>query len=126
MADWAWAEYFKGRAGEHLVALVEGPAVATCVLTLGELAELHERGGEPGLEDHVAFIGSRGRILTVTEEAAVRAGRTKWAQRHAGHDMGIVDAMIYETARANGLEVVTGDEGFKGLEGVRMIAVKGR
>lgn len=124
---WVWAAYFQGgAAAQRLVPIVEGPDVATSMLTLGELADLHERASEPGLDDHVAFIAARGPILELTKTGAMRAGSTKWRQRRAGHEMGLVDAMIYETAREHGLELVTGDQGFRGLDGVRMVSARAR
>lgn len=35
--------------------------------------------------------------------------------------MGLVDALIYETARAHDLIVLTGDPDFGGLDGVEMV-----
>lgn len=124
---WVWAAYFQGGAqAQRLMAIVEGPDIHTSILTLAELADVHERSKTPKLEDNAAFIAGRGPVLEVTHDIALRAGRTKWQQRRAGHHMGIADAIIYETAREHGLELVTGDEGFKGLDGVRMVSSKAR
>lgn len=124
---WVWTAYFQGGPqAERLAAIVEGPDVATCMLTLAELSDIHERAGVKGLEENAGFIADRGPILEVTRHVAIRAGRTKWRQRRAGRGMGLADAIIYETAREHGLELVTGDEGFAGLDGVRMVATKKR
>lgn len=122
---WAWVEYFLGTAaGAQARSFIEGPDVATSVLTLAELADLHSRDRRPGLEERVAFIRSRGPILEPSHRAAQEAGRLKWAQRKRGHEMGLVDAIIYETAREHGLAVVTGDPGFNGLPGLEAIKTK--
>ena len=119
---WAWVEYFQGSpAGARVRPLVDNGEAATCILTFAELADLHERARRPGLEPRLAFVAARGAILEVTRQAATRAGRTKWAQRANGHPLGLGDAIIYEVARENDLELVTGDEGFLGLEGVRFV-----
>ncbi|MEK6975351.1 MAG: PIN domain-containing protein [Candidatus Thermoplasmatota archaeon] len=124
---WVWAAYFQGGPlAERLVPLVEGPGVATSILTLAELADIHERSTTPRLAENAAFIASRGPVLEISPQAALRAGGTKWRQRRARREMGIADAIIYETAREHGLELVTGDSGFKGLEGVRLISTKAR
>jgi len=122
---WAWVEYFRGTpVGARIRPYVEGGQPATCILSIAELADLHARDGRPGLPERLAFIAGRGPILDVTSQAAVRAGATKWAQRSAGHPMGLGDALIYEVARDEGLDVVTGDPGFVGLDGVRFIATE--
>lgn len=125
---WAWLEYFAGSSADaRLRSSIEGPDVSTSILTLAELSDVYERDGRTSVvHERIAFIRSRGAVLDLSSEAAVGAAGTKWRQRRAGHDMGIVDAMIYETAREHGLELVTGDEGFKGLDGVRMISAKAR
>lgn len=124
---WAWVEYFQGSpAGARVRPVVEGPDAATSVLSLAELADLHARDRRPGLEARVTFIRSRGPVLEVSQRAAQQSGATKWQQRSKGHPMGLADAVIYETAREHGLELITGDKGFKGLAGVRFLDARSR
>lgn len=124
---WAWVEYFQGSAeGARVRPLVEKGEPATCILSVAELSDLHARAARPGLDERLAFIASRGPLLGVSRQAAARAGRTKWAQRGKGHPLGLGDAVIYEVAREHDLELVTGDPGFTGLEGVVMIAPRKR
>lgn len=119
---WAWVEYFEGTvAGAAVRPMVEKGDAATCILTIAEMSDLHARAERPGLEEKLLFIAARGPIYNISHEAASRAGRTKWAQRRKGIPLGLGDAIIYEVAREHGLEVVTGDPGFRGLEGVRFI-----
>ena len=120
---WAWTEYFLGSPmGAKGRQSIEGPDVATSILSIAELADLHARDARPGLEEKIAFIRSRGPVLEVSQRAAQQAGFVKWSQRRNGHGMGLADAMIYETAREHGLRVVTGDEGFKGLPDVDFLS----
>jgi predicted nucleic acid-binding protein len=120
---WAWVEYFQGsEAGSEVRKLVEHDEPATCILSFAELSDLHARAERPGVDGRLAFIASRGPVLDVSRQAAQRAGATKWAQRRKGHAMGLGDAVIYEVAREHDLEVVTGDEGFHGLEGVKFLS----
>lgn len=120
---WAWVEYFKGTAHGARVGevLAREDTVATSILTVAELGDLHFRDGRPALEERISFIASRGRLLEVTRAVAEKAGRTKWAQRRRKRAMGLGDAIIYETAQAEGLTVLTGDPGFKGLPGVEFL-----
>jgi len=124
---WAWVEYFQGSpAGARIREIVEGADVATSVLSLAELSDLYAREGRAGLAERIAFIRSRGLVLDVSQRSAEQAGATKWAQRKKGHPLGLADAIIYETARENAMDLVTGDEGFKGLPRVRFIETKPR
>lgn len=124
---WAWVEYFQGSPqGARVRLVVEKGEAATCILSIAELSDLHARAKRPGLDERLAFIAGRGPILDVSRQAAARAGQTKWAQRAKGYALGLGDAIIYEVAREHDLELVTGDEGFRGLEGVRMIAPGGK
>jgi predicted nucleic acid-binding protein len=125
---WVWLEYFGGSpSAARLRAIVEGPEVATSVITLAELADVYERDGRSKVVDErIQFIRSRGAVLPVPEDAARRAGKTKWAQRKKGHPLGLADAMIYETARETGLTFVSGDVGFKGLVGVQLVNAQSR
>lgn len=119
---WAWVEYFQGSPeGAMLRPLIEKREVATCILSFAELSDLHARAARPGLEDRLLFIASRGPVHEVSHTAATRAGATKWSQRRNGHALGLGDAVIYEVAREHGLEIITGDPGFRGLPGVRLV-----
>ena len=122
---WAWTEYFLGTAaGAKVRPVIEGPDVATSIMSIAELTDSHARDPRPGLEDKLAFIRSRGPILDVSQRAAVEAATVKWSQRRKGHGMGLADALVYATAREHGLNVLTGDEGFTGLPGVDLFAAK--
>lgn len=122
---WVWVEYFQGStAGRRVRPVVEGPEVFTSIITFAELSDLYGREGLPGLDERLMFIRSRGPVLATSQGAARAAGATKWAQRKKGHPLGLADALIYETARERGLDVVTGDPGFQGLPGVTMVGAR--
>jgi predicted nucleic acid-binding protein len=121
---WAWVAYFRGTPAGRRVAVALDEPVATSIVTIAELSDLQHRGRGRGLEEQVAFIASRGPLLDVDLPILVEAGRTKWAQRRRRVPMGLFDAIVYETARANGHAVLTGDDGFRGLPAVEFLGEK--
>jgi predicted nucleic acid-binding protein len=119
---WAWVEYFDGTpAGARVQRILESATVATSILSVAELSDLYTRRKSPTLDEKVEFVRGSGQLLDLDLRAVSKAGLTKWTQRARKHPMGLGNAVIYETARANGLTVVTGDPGFKGLPGVEFL-----
>lgn len=119
---WAWVSYFDGsKAGAKVKDILDAAEVATSIVSVAELSDLHARTKAPELDERLEFMRSCGRILEVNLEVAKKAGETKWAQRARKRPMGIGDALIYETAKTHGLTVLTGDAGFEGLPGVEFM-----
>jgi predicted nucleic acid-binding protein len=119
---WAWVAYFGNEPeAPQVEERLQAGEVATSLLTIAELSDIYHREGLGSLEERLAFIASRGPLLDPDAAILLAAGEVKWAQRGRGAAMGLVDAAIYATARAHGLTVLTGDEGFQGLEGVEFL-----
>ncbi|MGQ0535714.1 MAG: PIN domain-containing protein [Methanobacteriota archaeon] len=120
--SWVWMEYFRGtEKGARFRRLVESEEHATSVVTLAEIADHYARHGLPSHE-RLTYIGAVSAVLPVTLDVCDEAGRTKWKQRARGVPMGLLDAMIYETARGHDLVLLTGDEDFRGLAGVEFVS----
>ncbi len=118
----AWIEYFVGgplasRFAPHLVDVEE---VVTPTIVLYEVYKLirRERGEEEALVA-AAAIG-RTRLAPLTEVVALTA-----ADLALEHRLAMADAIVYATARLEGVEVVTGDDDFRGLPGVIFHGKKG-
>jgi predicted nucleic acid-binding protein len=119
---WAWVAYFQGTSvGKLVKPFADSAEHATSIVTVAELSDVHHSGRGGDLSRQVAFVRTKTRILPLTPAIAEAAGATKWRQRARGRAMGLADALIYETARAHDLVVLTGDPGFAGLDGVEMI-----
>lgn len=119
---WVWIEYFLGTdPGRRMTPLIESWNHATSILTVAELSDVYHRLGAPGIDDRLAFVQRSTEILPLDPSIAHRAGATKQRQRDAGRSIGLVDALIYETARAHGLTLLSGDLDFEGLDGVEMV-----
>lgn len=120
--SWGWIEYFDaGPAGRSLKPVIESGEEATSVVTLAEISDRMHRDARQGTGELLAFVRSKTTLLDITPDIAAAAGKTKWAQRKRHVPMGLADAIIYETARAHGLTVLTGDPGFRGLPGVEFV-----
>lgn len=120
---WAWMAYFRGTPGGRRVQqLLDGGGACTSIVTLAELSDVLRRGKRRDAPRRLAFVASTTRILDLPLQVAMEAGAVKWAQRERGAPMGLADALILGTARAQGLIVVTGDEGFAGLPDVEFLS----
>ncbi len=120
--SFAWVEYLKGTSGGQTVeeALRES-ASGTPVLVLAELADKYHRERIPGLADALNFIEAKTTVLPLTRGIAERAGKTKAEMRRFFPDFPLADAIIYETARDQGAELITGDLHFRRMARVRFL-----
>lgn len=122
--SFAWVEYFRGtEAGETVTEELETMVVGTPLVVVAELRDKYVREGIPGWPQDLAFIKEVTALLPEDETIAVRAGETKNRMRSEGRrGFGLIDAIIYETARAVDAILVTGDPHFRGVRGVRNLA----
>lgn len=114
--SWAWIEYFRGsEAGKKAREYIEGGE--ELLVSTVNLAEIYrwflKYYDEASAEKARGIIKRRCVIIDVDEEIAVKAAKIR-------HEMGwgLGDSIIYATARRENAKVLTGDEDFKGVEGV--------
>ncbi len=121
--SFAWVEYFRGtEAGRVVASELEADLVGTPRIVVAELRDKYVRERLRDWPKDLAFIKGMTDLLPEDEAIAVRAGETKNRMRAEGKkDFGLVDALIYETARATGAVLVTGDPHFRDVEGVRFL-----
>ena len=121
--SFAWVEYFRGTDAGRLVAdELEAPAVGTPLVVVAELRDKYVRDHLPDWSRDLAFIKEATALLPEDEAIAVHAGETKNRMRAEGRrDFGLIDGIIYETARAVDAILVTGDPHFRGARGVRFL-----
>ncbi|MBI4393675.1 MAG: PIN domain-containing protein [Euryarchaeota archaeon] len=117
---WCWVEYLGGEV-RVLKPILEGRKHYSSLLTLAEVSDVVRRSGHDDSDRCIDFIAMHSTILDPDPMIADAAGRTRAAQRKRKRDMGLMDALIYETAQANELVLLTGDEDFKGLDGVEFV-----
>lgn len=121
--SFAWVEYFRGtEAGRAVAEELETALVGTPLVVLAELRDKYVREEIPEWPRDLSFIKELTALLPEDERIAVRAGETKNRMRAEGRrDFGLIDGIIYETARAVNAVLVTGDPHFRDVPGVRFL-----
>jgi len=121
--SFAWVEYFRGtEAGRAAAEELEAAVVGTPLVVVAELRDKYVRERVPNWSRDLAFIKEVTTLLPEDERIAVRAGETKNRMRAEGRrDFGLIDGIIYETARAVDAVLVTSDPHFRGARGVRFL-----
>lgn len=121
--SFAWVEYFRGtEAGRVVAGELEADLVGTPVIVVAELRDKYVRERIRDWPKDLAFLKAVSDLLPEDETIAVRAAETKNRMRAEGRrEFGLVDGIIYETARSVGASLVTGDPHFRGVDGVRFL-----
>jgi uncharacterized protein len=91
--------------------------IHTTALNLGELHYRFLRDGKPN--PGLWYLEFRDNCIPV-EISSIRDAM-EFKYRYRKRKLSFIDAVGYATARENGLVFLTGDEGFRGLEGVEMV-----
>jgi predicted nucleic acid-binding protein len=118
---WAWAEMFESsRIGLQLRNELPTSGIYASALTLAEIIAWCERNGK-NPEICLQAIKKMASILDATALDCENAGTNFKTLRKSAPGMGMIDAIIYTQATANGLELVTGDAHFKPFPGVKFI-----
>ncbi len=111
----AWLSYFTG--GEHASqfsgAIEDSKHLIVPVIVLYEVFKkvLRERGEQAALQ--IAGVMHSGKVVQIDASLVLDAAR---------YPMPMADSLIYATAQRFGALVLTQDEDFKGLPGVRYFA----
>ena len=121
--SFGWVEYFRGTdAGRTVAEELEQGLAGTPLVVVAELRDKYVRERVPDWSRDLQFIKEASALLPEDEGLAVRAGETKNRMRAEGRrDFGLIDGIIFETARAVDAVLVTGDAHFRGLAGVRFL-----
>lgn len=121
--SFAWVEYFRGtEAGRIVAEELEAAVVGTPLVVVAELRDKYVRERVTDWPRDLAFIKEATVLLPEDEAIAVRAGETKNRMRAEGRrDFGLIDGIIYETARSVNAMLVTGDPHFRDARGVRFL-----
>jgi len=118
--SYAWIEYYLGE-DVKLKLLVETKNIATPTVVIAELSDKFAREKED-FDDFFQFISSRSKIIPLSVEIALGSGKFKSQMRKTFKQFGLIDSIIYLTAKINNAKLLTGDPHFKGLEGVEFIS----
>lgn len=120
--SWAWIEYFKGTSsGKAITGIVENESAYTSSISLAEIsAWFYKNNKNP--EKAIENIKVNSSIIFLEEAILVESGRRYVELRNHKKDIGLIDAIIYTTARMHGLDLLTGDADFRDLPAVRMVS----
>jgi predicted nucleic acid-binding protein len=121
----AWVEYLTGsKAGAKAKERIESPGAMTPSIALVELTKWYLREIEAGrrkeseMQEQLSFVGTSSEVVSLDEDLARRAGEVNFLMKKRIRGWPIADSIVYATAKSRNAEVVTGDQHFKGLDGV--------
>ncbi len=113
----AWLEYLAGtESGNKIKDIVEKEDIATCILSLAEISDKFNKENEK-IENFLSFI-KKSRILNISISTCTEAGKLKAERRKVKKDFGLIDAIIYLTAKENSYILITKDDDFKDMKDV--------
>ena len=109
--SWCWIEYLEGtNAGKKISKYIDSDE--NLFISVINLAEVYKwslsKKSEKDAESIVHIMLSRCFIAPVEPTISLNAARTNWKKK-----LGLGDSLIYETAKAHNLKLVTGDPHFK-------------
>ena len=117
----AWVEYFKGtEKGLVVKQWLENEGMYTCLITLAEISRwFQENNGD--VSTAVEQIRQNSILLPLEEFILIESGKHYVALRKLRPKIGLIDVIIYVTARIHDLKLITSDSDFKGLPQVEML-----
>lgn len=117
--SYAWIEFFLGSfKGEIVKKYLDSAECSTPLIVIAELSAKYAPLSLDLWEQRLSFIQQKTEILTLTLEIASQAGRTRQQMRKERPKFGLADAIIFETAKAHNLSILSGDPHFKDLPDV--------
>jgi len=114
----AWVEYFAGtELGKKAMDIIEKEEIATCILSIAEISDKFNREKEK-FDIFLSFIKNKSSILDITLSSCMESGKLKAERRKIKKEFGLIDAIIYLTAKENSCILVAKDDDFEGLKNV--------
>ncbi|MAH47806.1 hypothetical protein CMI37_18435 [Candidatus Pacearchaeota archaeon] len=119
--SYAWIEFFQGsERGEKVWNILNSIECCTSIVSISEIIEWCLRNNID-YKDRISRIKKMSKILSLDEQIVLLAGRINFYNKKKIKNWGMLDSLIYATARLYGLKVLTGDKHFFGLEDVEML-----
>jgi predicted nucleic acid-binding protein len=118
----AWVEIALGtsKGQKAKETLKSSTLIYCCVLSIPELIVWAEKNKLKS-DDLLHSVSQASSYLDLSYEILRQAGFEYVQLRKIRSKIGIIDTIIYSSARIHGLTLVTCDQDFKGLPGVEMI-----
>lgn len=119
--SWAWIELFEDAKNAGIIREeIAGRQAFTSVLNLAEVSVWCARNNKDS-RPYLQAIKENSIILSLDWQIAEKAGSVLVELRKKSSGIGLIDAMIYSQAAANGMPVLTGDPHFINLPNVKFI-----
>jgi len=122
---YAWVEYFIGsKEGEKVKNLIEDQIFHTSIISIAELSDKYHRENlSSEWQKRYQFIVSKSSILPCSLKIMKNSGFRKLELRKKEKTIGLVDAIIVETAIQHNLILVSGDLHFETLDNVYYLKI---
>ena len=114
----AWFAYVGDNSPVVRGIVDSGEEIFVSVISLFEIKRvLLKRGVQvQKIEKTLSFVRSRCRVFDVTRDIADFAAELSFK-----HGLSTADALIYASARSRNAELITGDDDFRGMKGVKIV-----
>lgn len=113
--SYAWVEYFRGtEEGKIAKEYIKSGNCITSSMSIAELSEKYKRENK-NFEEDFNFILAKTKLMEVTIEIALLAGKINCENKAKIKNWGMADSIILATAKLLNARVVTGDEHFRTL-----------
>lgn len=117
----AWIEYFLGTAkGKTINQWLKGSPAYASAMSYAEITRWALRSGRSP-DSFIHQLEEVARILPMEKSTLIAAGYISEQRRKTHEKWSLSDGIIYATARKHGLEVLTTDHDFKGLDNAIVI-----
>ncbi len=118
---YAWVEFFLGtEKGAVVKRILEKEKCFTSIVSIAEIIHWCLRNN---LEEtnFINVVERLSVVLNLNKEIVVFGGKINFHNKIKIKNWGMIDSLIYSTARFYNLIVLTGDSHFKNLEGTEML-----
>jgi len=117
----AWIEFFEGsETGLRVKDVLRSTECFTSIVSVAEITEWSLKNGFE-VEEFIGTIRGSSTILILNNEISESAGKINFENKKSIKNWGMLDALIYATARFYGLTTLTKDNHFSELEDVEML-----
>ncbi|MBI5060922.1 MAG: PIN domain-containing protein [Candidatus Aenigmarchaeota archaeon] len=118
---YAWIEHFKGNEkGKVVDGFIINEDCYTSILSLAEIAEWCLKNRLEA-EYYINVVKKLSKILDLDEGIALFGAKLSFEHKKIIRDWGIIDSIIYATARIYNQKILTGDKHFETLEEVVLL-----
>lgn len=117
---YAWIEYFLGSEKGKKVEEFLREECSTSIVSLAEMSEWCFKNNK-NFKERLEIIKRFSKILALNEIVVFAAGKINFEHKKIIRNWGMVDSLVYATAKFYDIKILTGDKHFQNLENVIML-----